>query len=89
MSERLAGNGEADARKSMIRVWMAVTAVWIAFWVGIAALIATTVDLYYPLSQQTGMIALILFGPPLALLAVGVTIRWIFETLAPAEESRS
>lgn len=89
MSEGSVAIGGADARKSMIRVWMAVTGIWVVFWMSIAALIAITLDLYYPFSQRTGMIALIILGPPLALLAIGVAGRWIFETFAPGEEPRS
>ena len=68
-----------EARQSMVRVWMAISAVWVAFWLLIATLFATAVELRHPFDDDLGWFSLIILAPPVALLAVGALARWIFE----------
>lgn len=71
-----------EARQSMIRVWLAISAVWVAFWLIIAALTLAAFKAYDPLIAQLGILALIIATPPFALFAVGALSRWIFEAIS-------
>ena len=81
MSETNVAVAEVETRQSMIRVWMAISAIWIAFWLSMAALIVATGEMADPLSNQFRLFALIVMTPPLALFAIGALVRWTFETL--------
>jgi hypothetical protein len=70
-----------EARQSMIRVWLAISAVWVAFWLAIALVILTTVDLTRAFGSEFSLYGAVVLAPPLALLALGVLGRWAFETL--------
>ena len=72
---------ENDTRQAMVRVWMAISAIWVAFWLSMAALIAVTAEMTVPLTGELGLFALIVLTPPLTLLAVGTALRWAFEML--------
>ena len=72
---------EGETRQAMMRVWMAISAIWVAFWVSMAALITVTAEMTVPLAGKLGLFALIVLTPPLALLAVGSALRWGFEML--------
>jgi hypothetical protein len=72
---------ENDTRQAMVRVWMAISAIWVAFWLSMAALIAVTAEMTVPLAGKLGLFALIVLTPPLTLLAVGTALRWAFEML--------
>lgn len=72
----------AEARQSMLRVWMALSAVWVAFWLIVGGLVVTAFEPYNPLMIQIGIFALIVATPPVVLLAIGTVIRWLFETVA-------
>lgn len=71
----------AETRQSMLRVWMAISGVWVAFWLIIAGLMLTTLKPYDPFLVQFGIFALIVATPPFVLLAIGATLRWLFETI--------
>ena len=79
----------SQTRQSMIRVWMALSAVWVAFWLVIAAIIFAAVDIRQPLADELGTFSVIVLTPPLALLAVGAAVRWAFEALSRAAAPRS
>lgn len=70
-----------ENRQAMIRVWMAISAIWIAFWLSMAALILMTGEMAEQLTTQFGLFALIVMTPPLALFVLGAFARWTFETL--------
>ena len=90
MSYTSADAAGGETRQSMIRVWMALSAVWVGFWLLIAALVLATVELRYPLSDELGPFSAIVLTPPLALFALGVTLRWVFEaTLRAVGRQRS
>ena len=72
---------EGETRQAMMRVWMAISAIWVAFWLSMAALIAMAAETTVPLASELGLFALIVLTPPLALLAVGSVLRWGFEIL--------
>lgn len=79
MTEVSVATAETETRQSMIRVWMAISAVWVSFWLLIIGLFMLTLDLQYPFDQQLSLFALIILSPPLVLLAIGATARWSFE----------
>jgi hypothetical protein len=68
-----------EARQSMIRVWMAISAIWVAFWISIAALIVLTGEMPDPGPAQLRLFAVIVVAPPVVLLAVGTLFRLSFE----------
>jgi hypothetical protein len=70
-----AGVAGIDARQSMIRVWMALSAVWVAFWLLIAAIVLATVRVRYSVFEELGPFALIVLTPPVALLGVGALVH--------------
>lgn len=72
---------EGETRQAMMRVWMAISAIWVAFWLSMAALIAVAAEMTVPLAGELGLFALIILTPPLALLAVGTALRCAFEML--------
>ncbi len=71
-----------EARQSMLRVWMAISAVWVAFWLITAAVALTAFQPHSPINVQLGLFAIIVATPPVALLAIGALSRWIFESVA-------
>ena len=76
---RAAAVAEGEARQAMMRVWMAISAVWVAFWLCMAGLTFVTAEMTIALSNQLQLFALIVIAPPLALLAIGATFRWLVE----------
>jgi hypothetical protein len=70
---------EGETRQAMMRVWMAISAIWVAFWLSMAALIVVAAEMTVPLTGKLGLFALIVLSPPIALLAVGSVVRWAFE----------
>lgn len=68
-----------EARQAMIRVWMAISATWVAFWISIATLIVATGEMTDPGAAQFRLFALIVIAPPLVLLTVGALFRLGFE----------
>jgi hypothetical protein len=81
MSETTAAVAEGETRQAMIRVWMAISAIWVAFWLCIVALIAATGEMAGPPASQFRLFALIVMTPPVVLLAFGALFRWAFEAL--------
>jgi hypothetical protein len=81
MSETSVALAEGETRHAMIRVWMAISAIWVAFWLSIAALVVVTGEMSAPLSSQLRLFALIVMMPPVVLLALGAAFRWVFEAL--------
>ena len=63
----------------MIRVWLTISAVWVAFWLITAAIVLTAAD---RLSVHPSVFLLIVATPPFLLLAVGAVSRWAFEVFA-------
>ena len=70
-----------EARQAMLRVWMAISATWVAFWIAIATLILVTGEMTDPAATQLRLFALIVIAPPLVLLALGALFRLGFEVL--------
>ena len=86
--EKRAQAAVLEARQSMIRVWLAISAIWVAFWLIIAVMVFTTLEPHSPLVLQFGIFCLIVATPPFALFAVGAASRWVFETLTLRKPSR-
>jgi hypothetical protein len=68
-----------ETRQAMIRVWMAISAIWIAFWISIATLIVVSGEMTDPGAAQLRLFALIVIAPPVVLLAIGTLFRLGFE----------
>jgi hypothetical protein len=81
MSETSAAAAGGETRQAMIRVWMAISAIWIAFWLCMATLVLMTGEMTSPFAEGFRLFALIVMIPPLALLAIGVFSRLAFEAL--------
>lgn len=77
MSEAKAGTAAVETRQSMIRVWLAISAVWVAFWILLATLVTFTGASAG--QADVGLFALIVTTPPLAVLVLGALMRWIVE----------
>ena len=92
MSDTTAGAAGLEARQSMIRVWMALSAVWVGFWLLIAAIVLATVEMRYPLAHELGPFSAIVLTPPLALFIIGVTARlicgYLIRAFRPQQRSR-
>jgi hypothetical protein len=77
-----------EERQSMLRVWMAISAVWVAFWLIVAAVVLTAFKSYSPIIVQLSIFSIIVATPPVALLAIGAALRWIFETITLRKTDR-
>ncbi len=82
MSEMAIEAAGAETRQAMLRVWMAITAVWAAFWVSIAGLIVLTGLMPNPLIDSLHLVTLIVIAPPFVLLAIGTATRLTFELIS-------
>ena len=82
MAGTTAAVAEGETRQSMIRVWMAISAVWVAFWLSIALIVFANVEFRYPLTDELAPFSLIVLTPPIALLVLGAVGRWAFELFA-------
>ena len=82
MTESAVTTAGAETRQSMIRVWLAISAVWVAFWLLIAGGIVAAMQTGSPFDANLNVFALIVLTPPLALLALGAGARLLFEFLA-------
>lgn len=80
MSETSMTVAGGDSRQAMIRVWMAISAIWVAFWLGIA-LVALGMGVATSFTDQLRLFALIVMTPPLVLLVLGAAARLAFEFL--------
>lgn len=81
MSETSVAMAAGESRQAMIRVWMAISAIWVAFWLCIAALIVATGEMPGPLTNELRLFALIVMTPPVVLFALGALFRCVFEAL--------
>jgi hypothetical protein len=79
MSEASVRAAGTETRQSMIRVWLAISAVWVTFWLLIAAIALATVELRFSLSGEFWPFSLIVVLPPLFLFGVGAAARWLFD----------
>ena len=67
-----------ETRQSLIRVWLAISAVWVAFWLMIATTVFAT-SARAAFVEELALFSLIVLAPPLLLLAIGATARLLFE----------
>jgi hypothetical protein len=61
-----------DTRRNMLRVWLAISAVWVAFWMVIAAIALASVQSGYLFAEELQAFATIVILPPLTLLCFGL-----------------
>ncbi len=81
MSDTTVPVSGGETRQSMIRVWMAISAVWVAFWILIACIVLATVEFSYPLGSELRPFSAIVLVPPVALLLAGIVCRWAYCSL--------
>jgi hypothetical protein len=79
MSDASVRVNSGEARQSLIRFWMAISAVWLAFWLLIAGIFLLNVDIPYIFSAEIVPFTLIVLTPPAALLAIGILGCWAFQ----------
>ena len=84
MSDASVGADVSDARQCMIRFWMAISAVWLTFWLLIGGIVLLNVEIPYAFTPELGSFALIVVAPPAALLAMGLIGSWAWQSLAEA-----
>jgi hypothetical protein len=78
-----------ETRQAMLRVWMAISAVWVVFWLSIATVIALTSEaLASPLLERLDIIGLIVVAPPFLFLTFGVLLRCGYEMIALKRSAR-
>jgi len=82
MSDAAIEAAGGETRLAMLRVWMAISAVWVAFWLAIAGVIVLTGALADPLVARFDLLSAIVVVPPLALLTLGAVFRILFETVS-------
>ena len=86
MSNMTASISGVETRQSMIRVWLAISAVWVAFWLCMAAI---AMEFSYPLAAGLRPFSIIVILPPVALLGMGVICRWVFAGFARAAQAKA
>ena len=74
----------SDARQCMFRFWMAISAVWLTFWLLIGGIALLIVEIPYALSPELGSFVLIVIAPPAALLLIGIIGSWASQSFAEA-----
>ena len=80
MSETSMVMGGDETRQAMVRVWMAISAIWVTFWLSIA-LVALTAGVANPFANDLRLFSVIVMAPPVGLLVLGATFRLLFEAL--------
>jgi len=91
MSGAAASRDRTETRHAMLRVWLTISAVWIAFWLLIAVLFATA-EMRYQFADELDVFVAIMLAPPLLLLILGAIIRLLFEAFGsrlPAAPQRN
>ena len=84
MSEASVRAEVSDARQCMFRFWMAISAVWLTFWLLIGGIALLIVEIPYALSPELGSFVLIVIAPPAALLLIGIIGSWASQSFAEA-----
>jgi hypothetical protein len=74
----------SDARQCMFRFWMAISAVWLTFWLLIGGIVLLIVEIPYVFSPELGSFALVVAAPPAALLLIGIAGSWASQSFADA-----
>jgi hypothetical protein len=77
-----------ETRQSLIRVWLAVSAVWVAFWLLTATTVFAAAATRNPFVEQLGTFSAIVLIPPIALLAIGVLARFLVEAFSARSQTR-
>lgn len=87
MSDLTATAG-TETRRSMICIWMAVSAVWVAFWLLMASVAVIAVRIDNPFEEDLGAFSAIVLTPPLALFLFGLVLWLIFDALTRRRSRR-
>ena len=82
------GAAVLEARQSMLRVWMAISAIWVAFWLVIAALVVAALAPHDVLVIDLSVCAVIAAVPPIVLLALGASVHLTLEAIAERDRRR-
>ena len=72
-----------EARQSLVRVWMAISAVWVTFWLLIATTAFAAAEVHPSFADDLPTFAFIVVAPPLGLLLLVVIGRSMFEASLP------
>ena len=72
---------DAETRHSVMRVWLAISAVWIGFWLLIAGLGFATSLITLADNLIVGLV--ILFAPPLAVLGLATLVILVLDNREP------
>ena len=81
MSKRNVVAAGGETRQSLIRVWLVISAVWVAFWLMIATTMLAASG-RGPFAEELSLFSLIVLAPPFFLLAIGASARLLFEALS-------
>ena len=68
-----------ETRQSLVRVWMAISAVWVTFWLLIATTALAAAEVHRSFAADLPTFAFIVLAPPLGLLLLGIIGRSLFE----------
>jgi hypothetical protein len=71
-----------ETRKSLIRIWLAISAVWVSFWLLTATTVFAAAATLNPFIEEFGLFSAIVLTPPIALLAIGALGRFLVEALS-------
>jgi hypothetical protein len=82
MSDMTVSDAGGETRLAMFRVWMAISGVWVVFWLLIAGIVLAADAPIGPLADRLDLIAIITLLPPLVFLALGMLVRCLFEAIA-------
>lgn len=86
--KRVARHAVLEARQSMLQVWMAISAVWVMFWLIIAMVVCASAYPFDPLIVRFGVFILIIATPPFILLALGAALQWALEAVMRRQRRR-
>jgi hypothetical protein len=88
MSDLMTAAAGSETRRSMVCVWMAVSAVWVGFWLVMAAIAVVAARIDNPFAEDLGAFAVIVLTPPLVTFVLGSAFRLTFEAVAQGRNRR-
>jgi hypothetical protein len=75
MLSTLAGPAGNETRRSIVIVWLTISAVWLSFWALIAALALAAAEIRQPFLGDLLSLSLFVICPPLAIFGLAVVAR--------------
>ena len=76
LNRERANTAQINWRRGLFRLWVLISVAWMMGWV-----IFFAIELAAGQSTSRDLLALpvVLFGPPIALLVIGIATRWAFQ----------